>query len=107
MWRRYFADPLRGKASLSQVFWLWGCGASVAYAVVGLLLQPSGPTGITLYTAGGLALGLLQSAMLWQCAFNSRFRSLGVLLRVTVILGLLTVPLMVYMMVKYPELLIP
>jgi len=107
MWRRYFADPLRGKASLSVVFWFWGCGASVVYTIAGVLLQPSAPSAITLYTLVGLALGLLQSAMLWQCAFNSRFRALGVLLRAGVVVGLLTVPLMLYLMVKYPELLVP
>jgi hypothetical protein len=65
------------------------------------------PTGLLIYTVVGLVIGALQSAMLWQCAFNTRYRFLGRVTRLCVIVGLLTTPLALYVMFKYPELLAP
>jgi hypothetical protein len=105
-WQR-LTDPFRGRTSLSRVFWLWGCGLSLGYAILGWAFEPRSPMAIFIYLLAGVVISLVQSAVFWQCAFNSRFRSLGILTRVGVILGLLTVPMILYVAFKYPELLAP
>jgi hypothetical protein len=73
MWPDALAEPLRGKTSLWKVIWIYGFGASVVYTLLGWMFVPETPLGITVYFLFGLALGILQSVMLWQCAYNSRF----------------------------------
>jgi hypothetical protein len=44
--------------------------------------------------------------MLWQCAYNSKFPAAGRLLRVVVVVGLLMIPLMLYVLFRHPEALV-
>jgi hypothetical protein len=106
MWTA-LTEPLRGKTSLRKVIWIYGFGVSVVYTVLGWILVPETPIGISVYTLLGLALGIVQSAMLWKCAYNSRFPSAGRLLRIVVVAGLLTIPLMLYVLIRNPEVLVP
>ena len=70
MWPNVLAEPLRGKTSLWKVVWIYGFGASVVYTLLGWMFVPETPFGITVYFLFGLALGILQSVMLWQCAYT-------------------------------------
>ena len=106
MWPNVLAEPLRGKTSLWKVVWIYGFGASVVYTLLGWMFVPETPFGITVYFLFGLALGVLQSVMLWQCAYNSRFPTAGRLLRGVVVVGLLMVPLMLYVLFRHPEVLV-
>lgn len=106
MWPRWITDPLTGKTSLSRAFWLYGFGGSIAYSFIALLF-PETPAGITVYVLLGLALGILQSVILWQCAPNSRSAFLGRLTRAAVVVGLILVPLMVYLLFANPDALLP
>ncbi len=106
MWSA-LTDPLRGKTSLWKVIWIYGFGVSVVYTVLGLIVVPETPVGIGVYILLGLALGIVQSAMLWKCAYNSRFPSAGKLLRIVAVAGLLTIPLMLYILFNHPEALVP
>jgi hypothetical protein len=45
--------------------------------------------------------------MLWKCAYNSRFPATGKLIRVVAVAGLLTVPLVLYVLINHPEALVP
>jgi hypothetical protein len=89
------------------VFWLWGCVASLVYTLAGVILDPHERAAIMAYTLAGVALTLLQSAMLWQCAYNSRSRWAGALTRAAVVLGMLMMPLILYVTFKYPDLFLP
>jgi hypothetical protein len=89
MWPKALADPLHGKTSLWKVIWIYGFGASVVYTLLGWMFEPETPFAITVHFLLGLALGILQSVMLWQCAYNSRFPAAGRLLRGVVVVGLL------------------
>ena len=106
MWPRWLTDPLTGKISLGRAFWLYGVGGSIAYSLIALLF-PETPVGVTVYLLLGLALGILQSLILWRCAPNSRSAFLGRLVRTAVIVGLIMVPLMVYLLVTNPDMLLP
>jgi hypothetical protein len=107
MWPDALTEPLRGKTSLWKVIWIYGFAASAIYTLLGWIFAPETPFGITIYFLFGLALGILQSVMLWQCAYNSRFPAAGRLLRGVVVVGLLTVPLMLYVLFRHPEALVP
>ncbi len=96
-------EPLRGKTSLWKVIWIYGFGVSVVYTVLGGLFVPETAFGIGAYLLVGVALGLVQSVMLWRCAYNSRFPGAGRLLRILVVIGLLATPLMLYILFRHPE----
>jgi hypothetical protein len=103
MWQRYLIDPLRGRTPLWQVIWIYGFGASVVYA----LLEPLFSTtrlGNGVYWALGTIIGIVQSVMLWQCAYNSRRPGYGRVLRVLVVLAALLVPFTLYFIWSHPEL---
>ena len=106
MWPRWLADPLAGKTSLARAFWLYGLGGSLVYSVIGWLV-PVTPAAFTTYIAIGLALGILQSVILWRCAPNSRSAFLGRFVRAAVIVGLIMVPVMFYLLITDSGALLP
>ncbi len=101
------SDALKGKAPLRRVFWVYGVGVSVGYSALGLFVDPLNVKSIVLYTVIGLAIGVVQCVMLWRCAPNSRSRLATSLTRLGVILGLLTIPLFLYLLYVYPAAMIP
>jgi hypothetical protein len=103
VWPRFLVDALNGKTSLAKVFWLYGLGGSVGYKVLGWILEPTSPVAAAIYLLGGLGLGFLQCAMLWQCAYNSRVPFLGRVIRTCIIVSLLTLPLLLYDILKNPQ----
>ena len=106
MWPQWLTDPLAGKTSLSRAFWLYGLGGSIVYSVLGLLF-PETAAGLTVYALLGLALGILQSVILWRCAPNSRSALMGRFARLAVIVGLIMVPVMLYLLITNPDMLLP
>jgi len=106
VWPRWLTDPLTGKTSLGRAFWLYGFGGSIVYSVIALLL-PETPTGFMVYVVLGLALGILQSVILWRCAPNSRSAFLGRFVRITVVVGLIMVPLALYLLFTTADALLP
>lgn len=104
---RWLTDALAGRLSLARAFWLWGVGVSVAYSLMGALIDVEHPVALTIYLAVGLALGLLQTVILWRCASNSRSSFLGRLVRTVMIAGLIMVALLLYMVLTNPGLLRP
>jgi hypothetical protein len=104
---RWLADALGGKVPLSRAFWVYGLGISVAYSVIGLLIDVQNLLGVTIYLLVGAALGVLQTVILWRCAYNSRARFLGRLVRTAVIFGLIMVAIMLYVLLTNSDLLLP
>jgi ABC-type amino acid transport system permease subunit len=106
VWPRWLTDPLTGKTSLGRAIWLYGLGGSLVYSAVGLLF-PETAAGLTVYVLLGLVIGVLQSVILWRCARNSRSAFVRRLVRAAVIVGLVLVPLMLYLMFTNADLLLP
>jgi hypothetical protein len=100
-------DALSGKLSLSRAFWIWGVGVSVAYSLIGAFIDIEHTLALTVYLTFGLALGILQTAILWRCASNSRSRFLGRLVRTVMIVGLIMVVLALYVLLTNPGLVLP
>jgi hypothetical protein len=102
MWQRYLTDPLRGKTPLWKVVWIYGFGVTAVLLLIEPLFIGSRLLhGI--YYAVGTVVGILQSVMLWQCAYNAKSRAYGSFLRVLVVLGLLMIPLVLYVLWRHPE----
>jgi len=104
---QWLADALSGKVSLSRAFWVYGLGLSVAYSLVGLFIDLESLRSITVYVLVGAVLGILQSIVLWRCAYNSRSRFLGTLLRTVLVFGLLLLAVMLYVLFTNSALLLP
>lgn len=98
MWPRWLTEALRGKASLSRAFWLYGLGVSVAYSIPGLFIDLGHLTAAVIYLLVGLAIGVVQTTILWRSSYNSRSRLLGRLVRMTMILGLVFVVFMIWLL---------
>jgi hypothetical protein len=98
MWPKWLTDALSGKVSLARAFWLYGLGGSVAYTVIGAFIDVSNSVAVTIYLLFGLVVGLVQMLILWRSAKNSPSRFLGRLVRITVIVGLLMIPIMIYLL---------
>ncbi len=104
---RWLADALSGKVSLSRAFWVYGLGISVAYSLIGLLINTQNSLSVTVYVLVGAALGVLQTIILWRCAYNSRSRFLGRLVRIAMILGLIMMAIMLYVLLTNSDVLLP
>jgi len=98
VWPRWLTDALSGKVSLARAFWVYGLGVSVACSLLGGFIDLENPLALTIYLLFGLGLGLLQTVILWRCAYNSPSKFLGRLVRTAVIVGLIMVPLVLYLL---------
>ena len=107
MWPRWLADGLGGKPSLARAFWVYGVGISVAYSLIGLLIDPQNLLVATVYLLLGIALGVLQTIVLWRCAYNSRSRFLGRVVRTAVVSGLILLALVLGVLFINPDMLLP
>jgi hypothetical protein len=102
---RWLSDALGGRVSLSRAFWIYGVGVSVAYSVAGLFIDLEHRTAVVGYLVVGTALGVLQTIILWRCAYNSQSRVLGRLLRIAMIAGLVLVGIVLYVLYRNSDLL--
>ena len=107
MWPRSLADALRGKLSLGRAFWLYGVGISVVYSLVGLLISTRNLFVATVYLLFGIALGVLQTVVLWRCAYNSRSRFLGRLVRTAMVASLILLAIVLCVLFINPDMLLP
>ncbi len=98
MWPRWLADALSGKVSLSRAFWLYGFGVSAVYSLIGSLVDIQNLPVVMTYLLVGLALGVLQTIILWRCASNSRSKVLGRLVRTVMVFGFIVVAIMIYVL---------
>jgi hypothetical protein len=107
VWPRWLTNALNGKLSLARAFWIWGVGVSVAYSLAGAFIDVERTVALTVYLALGLALGLLQTVILWRSASNSRSKFLVGLIRTLVIAGLIVAALTLYWVLTGPGLVLP
>jgi hypothetical protein len=107
VWPRWLTDALSGKTSLSRAFWIWGVGVSVGYSLVGALIDVEHPLVLTVYLVVGLALGILQTVVLWRSASNSPSKFLSRLVHITVIVGLIMIVLTLYVALTNSSVLLP
>lgn len=97
-------EPLQGRTPLWKVVWVYGFAVSLAYAGLGLVLPLENAGVSRTYTWIGFLIGLYQLIGLWKCAFNSRSRTWGVLVRISVVASLLLIPVCIYLFATQPAL---
>jgi hypothetical protein len=97
-------EPLQGRTPLWKVVWVYGLAVSLAYAGIGLVLPLENTAVSWTYTLVGLLITLYQLIGLWRCAFNSRSRAWGVLVRISVVASLLLIPVCIYLFATQPTL---
>jgi hypothetical protein len=98
VWPRWLADALSGRVSLGRAFWLYGLGVSIVYSLIGLLIDIQNRPVVLIYLIVGLALGVLQTMILWRCASNSRSKFLGRLVRMAMVFGFIVTAIMLYVL---------
>jgi hypothetical protein len=101
VWPRWLTDALSGKASLARAFWVYGLGISVAYSLIELFIDAENPLVATFYTLVGVLLGVLQTIILWRCAYNSRSRFLGRLVRTGIVFGFIAMAIVLYVVYQF------
>jgi hypothetical protein len=101
VWPRWLADALSGKVSLARAFWVYGLGVSVVYSLIGLPIDIQNRPVLIVYLVVGLALGVLQTIILWRCASNSRSKFLGRLVRTAMVCGFIVVAIMLYVLFQF------
>ena len=94
----WLAEALSGRISLTRAFWLYGLGVSVGYSLIGLLVDMQSFPAVMIYSVVGLALGVLQTIIMWRCAANSRSRFLARLVRAIMVFGLIVMAIMLYLL---------
>ena len=95
----FLLEPLQGRTQLWRVVLIYGLGVNCALSLAALPFQPLQPPALWPLLALGLIVGLYQLFALWQCAYNSRFRPLGSIVRACVAASILAVPLFIYIFV--------
>ena len=95
----HFLGPLQGRTQLWSVVLIYGLGVNCVLCLAALPFQPLQATSLWVFLGIGLVVGLYQLIALWQCAYNSRFRSLGSVVRACVAVSFLAVPLFTYILV--------
>jgi hypothetical protein len=105
VWPRWLTDALTGKLSLARAFWVWGVGVSIGYSLIGAFIDVEHTLALTVYLVLGLALGVVQTVILWRSASNSRSKFLIRLVRAVVIVGLIVTALTLYLLLTNPSVL--
>jgi hypothetical protein len=93
----FLMEPLRGKTSLSRVFWLYGIVGSILYGAIELLLDPENGFVMRLYVIGGLIFSVYVTVATYQCAANCKSVFLARLVRVSAVITLLLLPVITYL----------
>jgi hypothetical protein len=101
VWPRWLTDALSGKASLARAFWVYGLGISVAYSLIELFIDAENPLVATFYMLVGVVLGVLQTIILWRCAYNSRSKFLCGFVRTGIVFGFIAMAIVLYVLYQF------
>jgi hypothetical protein len=92
----FVKEPLRGKTSLSKVFWLYGILGSLIFGSLELFLNPENQFVMRVYTILGLIFSVYVTVGIYRCADNCRSRWAARSARVGAIITLLLLPVLTY-----------
>ena len=70
----FVKEPLRGKTSLSRVFWLYGVFGSLVFSSFELFINPENQFLMRTYTILGFIFSVYVTVGIYRCANNSRSR---------------------------------
>jgi hypothetical protein len=90
-------DPLRGKTSLSKVFWLYGLLGSILVSAIGLAFDSSNVFAMRSYTVFGLLFSIYVTVATYQCAGNCESKVLAQFVRISAVITLVLLPVLAYL----------
>ena len=90
--------PLLGRTPLWKVFWIYGFALNCAVSLASRLFEPMGQVALFSFIMIALIVGAYQLLALWRCAYNSRWRSLGSIVRACVAVSVLSLPFLIYIL---------
>ena len=90
-------DPLRGRTSLTKVFWLYGVLGSILVSAMGLLIDSSNVSAMRSYIVFGLLFSIYVTIATYQCAGNCDSKFLARLVRISAVISLLLLPVFAYL----------
>ena len=93
----FLSEPLRGKTSLSKVFWLYGLLGSILVSAVGLAVDPGNVPATRIYIAFELLFSVYVTVATYQCASNCRSKLLARLARISAVISLVALPVLAYL----------
>jgi hypothetical protein len=93
----FLLEPLRGKTSLSKVFWLYGLLGSLLVSALGLAFDPGNELAMRMYIVFSLLFSVYVTVATYQCAPNCRSTFLARLARISAIASLVMLPVLVYL----------
>ena len=93
----FVKEPLRGKTSLSKVFWLYGVLGSLLFGSLELFLNPENQFVMKAYTIVGLIYSVYVTIGVYRCAHNSRSRWMARSARIGAIITLVLLPVLTYL----------
>jgi len=93
----FLMEPLRGKTSLSKVFWLYGVVGSLLVSAAGLVVSPGNEFANRAYIVAGFLYSVYATVATYQCAGNCRSKALAGFVRVSAVISLLLLPVFLYL----------
>src|ERR1700737_4837328 len=93
----FLLEPLRGKTSLSKVFWLYGVLGSFLVSALGLAVDAGNELAMRMYTVFGLLFSVYVTVGTYQCASNCRSKFLARLARISAVASLVLLPVLAYL----------
>ena len=93
----FLLEPLRGRTSLSKVFWLYGLLGSILVSAFGVVVDPGNELATRMYTVFGLLFSVYVTVATYQCAANCQSKFLARLARISAVISLAALPLLAYL----------
>jgi hypothetical protein len=93
----FLLEPLRGKTSLSKVFWLYGVLGSFLVSALGLAVDAGNELAMRMYMVFGLLFSAYVSVATYRCASNCQSKFLARLARISGVISLVTLPVFAYL----------
>ena len=93
---QFVQAPLKGKLSVSRVFWLYGVVGSLAYGLLEFFIDPANAFLIRLYTVGAYAYSAYVIVGTYRCAVNCRTAGMVRFVRISAVVSLILLPIFMY-----------
>ena len=93
---QFLQAPLKGKLSVSRVFWLYGVVGSLVYGLLEFFIDPANAFLIRLYTVGAYAYSAYVIVGTYRCAVNCRTAGMARFVRISAIASLILLPVFMY-----------
>ena len=93
---QFVQAPLKGKLSVSRVFWLYGVVGSLVYGLLEFFIDPANAFLIRLYTVGAYACSAYVIVGTYRCAVNCRTAGMARFVRISAIVSLILLLVFMY-----------